>query len=230
MVSEYCRSTPLVRQVDRVVAVGPRVCRELRDEGVSNVALIANGVDTERFRPGRKARTLQIAYVGRVDSTKRRGLGELIEAVSMVPGARLIIASNERIVHPRCTSLGWVWDVAPLLATSHVVVGAGRAVREGMAAGCVGLVLNTTYCGIVSPAALAHGQGGALWFSGTDGEPPDRQAIRRDLLRLAQDERNRRALAKWSREYACRHFSLAQMVKELIALYQDALSERMVVT
>lgn len=224
------RSSPLVKKVDRVIAVGPRIYRDLLEAGVSRVSLVANGVDTERFRPGKKARNLQVIYLGRVDASKRRGLTELIEAVSMVPGAHLIVASNERPQHPSCTSLGWVWDVAPLLASSHVVVGAGRGIREGMAAGCIGLVLNATYGGVVSPAALAKAEGGSLWFSGADGDPPDRQVIRRDLLRLAQDERNRRALAKWSREYACRHFSIDQMAEEIVSVYLDALSARRVVT
>lgn len=220
---------PLVKEADRVIAVGPRVYQELLLAGVERVALIGNGVDTDRFRPGRKGPSLQIAYVARVDASKRRGLYELIEAVSMIPGARLVVASNERPAHPACTAVGWLWDVAPLLASSHVVVGTGRAIREGMAAGCVGLVLSQAYGGVVSPAALAHGQAGALWFSGADGEAPSRQTLRRDLVRLAQDERHRRALSKWSREYACRHFSLRRMASEVTALYSEALAQKVAI-
>lgn len=221
-----CRKSPLVKEVDRVIAVGPRIYRELVSEGVRHPSLIANGVDTERFRPGRKGRAFQIAYVGRVDASKRSGLKELIEAAATIPGAHLVVASNESPAHPACTCLGWVWDVAPLLATSHVVVGTGRAIREGMASGCVGLVLGKTYRGVVGPAALEQREYGALWFSDDGGEKPDRQTIRRDLVRLVQDERHRRALGRWSREYACRHFSLQRMVQEVVALYQEAVASR----
>lgn len=218
---------PLLREADRVIAVGPRVYQELCGAGLERVELIANGVDTDRFRPGNKARGLKVAYVSRVDASKRRGLYELIEAVAMIPGAQLVVASNERPSHPACSSAGWLWDVAPLLASSHVVAGTGRAIREGMASGCVGLVLGSAYGGIVSPAALAEGVGGALWFSGAEGAEPDRQAIRRDLVRLAQDELHRRALARWSREYACRHFSLSRMARQVVGVYQDAAGRRM---
>jgi len=217
---------PLVKKADRVIAVGPRVHQELCAGGVQRLALVGNGVDTDRFRPGKKGRTLQVAFVGRVDETKRRGLDELIEAVAMIPRVRLVVASNQRPSHPRCVAAGWLWDVAPLLAESHVVAGAGRAIREGMASGCVGLLLGSAYGGVVSPAALFRGRGGALWFPASDGDPPDRQSIRRDLVRLVQDERHRRALARWSREYAVRHFSLKRMAREVVSVYADALAER----
>jgi len=220
---------PLVEEADQVIAVGPRVYEELRAAGLERLTLIGNGVDTERFRPGKKGPILQIAYVSRVDAAKRRGLYELIEAVAMIPRARLVVASNERPSHPACTAVGWLWDTAPLLATSHVVVGAGRAIREGMASGCVGIVLGSAYGGVVSPAALAQGRHGSLWFSGDEGEVPDRQILRRDLVRLTQDELQRRTLAKWSREYACRHFSLKQMARAVAHVYQEALAERIAV-
>lgn len=220
------RSFPSLREADRVIAVGPRIRQDLLESGLSSISLIPNGVDTDRIRPGKKAPKLQIVYLGRVDAAKRRGLQELIQAVDGVPGARLMIASNERPRSPHCVPLGWVWDVAPILASSHVVAGAGRGIREGMAAGCVGLLLNTTYGGVVGPSSASWSQDGWLSLSGTDGEPPDRQVIRRDLLRLAQDETRRRALARWSREYACRHFSLRHMAQQVVALYQDANGDR----
>lgn len=220
------RAHPEIAKADRVIAVGPRIYQELAGQGIGRLSLIANGVDTDRFRPGRKGRPFQIAYVGRIDGRKRSGLMELIEAVAMIPGARLLIASNEHPVHRACVSLGWVWDVAPLLAESHVVVGTGRAIREGMASGCAALVLGATYRGVVSPAALENGQNGALWFPQDGGEAPKKDIIRRDLVRLLQDDRHRRALGRWGREYACRHFSLKQMVQEIVGLYQEAVFER----
>src|SRR5690606_22670690 len=50
---------PLVKKADRVIAVGPRVHQELCAGGVQRLALVGNGVDTDRFRPGKKGRTLQ---------------------------------------------------------------------------------------------------------------------------------------------------------------------------
>ena len=87
-----------------------------------------------------------------------------------------------------------------------------------MASGCVGLLLGSAYGGVVSPPPSPAAGEAALWVPASDGDPPDRQSIRRDLVRLVQDERHRRALARWSREYAVRHFSLKRMAREVVSV------------
>src|SRR5690606_3864404 len=139
-------NAPRIHRVHAVIAVGGNVRADLHRAGLRRVVVITNGVDTDRFSPDgfspggrvelRRAvpSPITIAYVGRIDALKRRGFVELIEAVALLPGARLLLASNERVNRPHVTSLGWQVDVAPLMAKSHVVVGTGRAVREGLAA------------------------------------------------------------------------------------------------
>lgn len=215
-----------IKEADAVIAVGPRILGELRDAGIEQVALIGNGVNLDHFRPGEKGSPFQVAYVGRVDAKKRRGLYELIDAVHGIPRARLLVASNDRPnvsndTHVR--SLGWLQDVAPLLAQSHALFGTGRAIREGMAAGCIPFVLGERYSGMVSPAN-SHSQGGIPSFAGSTGELPNRARIRLDLIRLMQDDTFRKAQSAWCQEYARKHFSIADIARTTETLYRQAIA------
>lgn len=219
------RKCPQIKQADHVIAVGPNVQADLLQAGIRHITLIQNGVDTDRFRPSTEARKTftppMIAYVGRIDVAKRRALGELIEAVSVIPGAHLTLASNEHIHHPRVTCVGWLTDVAPLMAGSHIVVGTGRAIREAMASGCVAVVLGQTYGGVVTPETFGAHRKVALSFSGMHGKPPNRSDILNDLIKLSQDTAQCANLGQWGRAVAMRHFSLKEMTSRVISLYQD---------
>lgn len=213
------RSQPRLVHADAVIAVGPSVFSELDEAGLSGIVLIGNGVDLNRFHPRPKVPGFDIAFVGRVDPTKRRGLYALIEAVGRIPRVHLSIASNDTPpAAPRCTNLGWIEDVAPLLARSDVVFGTGRAIREGLASGCVAFVLGAAYGGLVHPqspmvASFPN-------FSGLNGRPIDSGQIRLDLLRLFQDRKRRAALSLWGRQYAQRHFCLADVVDRTVGVYR----------
>lgn len=214
-----------LKRAAAIIAVGPRVQQELSRAGITASYLVGNGIDVEHFRPGRKERELAVAYVGRIDSSKRRGLLELAHAIGVVPRAHLFVAGNEGVSAPRCTYLGWVRDVAPLLGRCHALFGTGRAIREGMAAGCVGFVLGQRYGGMVTPQAvraLLARPGGFPSFSGLEGSYPDRRELARDLIRFWQDEPARLRLAQWSREFACAHFSLAQVARQTVEIYVQA--------
>ncbi len=211
---------PDVAKVDRCIAVGPNVAQDLMKHSIASV-IIQNGVDTERFSPGAKGPSLRIAYVGRVDETKRSGLNELIRATEAIPHAHLAVASNDRPVGPRLTALGWVDDVSKLLAESHIVCGTGRAIREGLACGAIGLVLGAKYGGPVTPDRY-DGQAFPS-FSGYDGVLPRSETIRTDILRLTQDAAFRGRLAAWSREFACRTFPIEKMAEAVVEVYRDAI-------
>lgn len=230
-------NAPRIHRVHAVIAVGGNVRADLHRAGLRRVVVITNGVDTDRFSPdgfspgGRVElrrgvpSPITIAYVGRIDALKRRGLVELIEAVALLPGARLLLASNERVNRPHVTSLGWQVDVAPLMAKSHVVVGTGRAVREGLAAGRVAMLLGEAYGGVVSPEhpGTRQGDGDGYGFSARAGRPPRREEIRRDLIRVLQAESHYRGLCRWGRAFALRHFSLKAMAAAVTRVYAAAL-------
>lgn len=202
-------------RADWVIAVGPKVEAEVRRAGAGRVALIGNGVDLDRFSPGPKERTPTIAYVGRVDTAKRRGLAALVQAARRV--GRLHVASNDWPQGSGVTAHGWLADVAPLLRRAHVVVGTGRAIREGMASGCVAIVLGSRYGGVVRPKSLPDGAFPS--FPGDAGLPPDPALIQRDLVALFQNRARLEALARWSRKYAVRHFSLERMARRVAGVY-----------
>lgn len=207
---------PELIRVDWVIAVGPRVEAEARRAGVERLSLIGNGVDLRRFAPRSKERSPLIAYVGRVDAAKRRGLAALVEATRRV--GRLHVAANERPQGDGVVALGWIADVAPLLGRAHVVVGTGRAIREGMACGCVGVILGARYGGVVRPGSLRAGAFPS--FSGDIGEEPHASRIERDLVALFQNRDGLEALARWSRRYAERHFSLERMARRVASVYE----------
>lgn len=215
---------PELSQVDMIISVGPNIRSELKQAGLPHSRLIGNGVDVDRFRPARKPLPFQVAYVGRIDSTKRPGLGELVEALESIPGIQLKVASNERVQGRQVESMGWLEDVAPLLARSHVAVGTGRAVREALACGCVALVLGKTYEGVVTPAFLPGKTKGFPSFSGMNGDPPRRHKIRRDLIQLLSNKERWRALARFSRRFAVDRLSLSFAIQEHLSVYESLLS------
>lgn len=206
---------PELARVDWVIAVGPKVAAEAREAGVERLSIVGNGVDLRRFKPEAKARSPLVAYIGRVDAAKRRGLAALIEATQRI--GRLHIASNDRPPGDGLILHGWLADVAPLLRRAHVVVGTGRAIREGMASGCVGVVLGAKYGGVVRPKSLPEGAFPS--FSGDVGAAPSAPLIERDLVWLFQDRHRLEALARWSRKYAVRHFSLERMAAWVLDVY-----------
>lgn len=170
--------------------------------------LIANGIDTQRFRPDAAARARIRAQLGlaadrpvvvnvaRVDPMKDHAM--LIEAMRHAPGATLLLVGRGTEAldrRPDIVALGERRDVPDLLAAADLVVcssaygeGFSNALAEGMAAGLpavstdVGdarLILGDT--GIVCPARDPEAFGQAI--HALLGEPMDARRVRADAAR-----------------------------------------------
>lgn len=194
----------------RVIAVSDSVAVHLNHLGVSpeKIVVVENGVDTQRFRPGDRAETRQVVFVGRLIANK--GPAEALEAFARAAsdGWRLLFAGDgpmrsglerragELGLSDKVEFLGLVRDVAPLLGSSSILVrpslteGRPLAVLEAMASGM---------CVMISDIApnrelVDHGRTGIL----VPLDDPDGWV--RALQDLMQDVRGRSAMGEAARE------------------------------
>ncbi|PZN06362.1 MAG: hypothetical protein DIU69_13370 [Bacillota bacterium] len=215
---------PALAAAASLICVGPRIAQSLPSFRKKAV-VIGNGVDLELFRPGVRERELTILYAGRVDRWKRAGVLALCQAVEQMPkDVRFWVASNRRLPSQRAQHLGWVTDVHRYMARAHVVVGTGRAIREGLAAGAACLVLGREYHGPVTPEYV--GKTRFPDFSGLGGHQgePTPAALYRDLMQLYRDRSWLQELMAFGRRYATLHLGLDAMVAATIDVYRDAIA------
>jgi len=215
---------PALAAAARLICVGPRIAQSLPSFR-QKVVVIGNGVDLELFRPGVRDRQFTILYAGRVDRWKRAGIMALCQSVDQLPDdVRFWVASNRRLPSQRAQHLGWVTDVHRYMARAHVVVGTGRAIREGLAAGAACVVLGREYHGLVTPEYV--GKTRFPDFSGLGGQlgEPVPAAIHRDLLMLYRDRSLLQELMAFGRRYATLHLGLDAMVAATIDVYRDAIA------
>lgn len=231
---DVAKKAPCIKHVSKIIAVGNRVRDQLHEDGILGATVITNGVDTLKFRPSSRLETgqsisfypsLRVAYVGRIDDRKRRGLSELIKAMSEIPRVQLHLAANMTVDHPNVTCYGWVADPSRLMRECDVVVGTGRAIREGLASGAVTIVLGETYGGVVSPKKALQLKATEFDFSGKNGSIPLANQIRPDLIRLIQNDVKTIELKRWSRLFACACFSIRRVFLETSIIYREAIRE-----
>lgn len=215
---------PALEAAARLICVGPRIAATL-DHFRDKLAIIGNGVDLQRFRPGVREAAFTILYAGRVDRRKRPGVIALCHAVDRLPAdVRFWVASNRPLPSRRAEHLGWRPDVHRYMARAHVVVGTGLAVREGMASGTACLVLGHRYHGLVDPESLSEER--FPDFSGLDpmDAEPAADAIHRDLALLYGNRPLLNRFMESGRRCAEARFSLEAMVDATLRVYQEALA------
>lgn len=184
--------------------------------------IVPNGIDLDHFpfreRPPREK--LRVLYLGRVDRLRRPGVEALCRAVRDLDGVEVAMAAD-RPVASWVRHLGWLKDPAPWLLASDVVVGTGRAVLEGLATGCVALVLGEGWDGPLTPEnaqRLARDN----FIGRVAGREPTAQAIRAALITLARDAARRRELSVWGRRFVEEHFDLKEIAARTVQVYAEA--------
>lgn len=115
---------------------------------------------------------------------------------------------------------GWQVEVWPLLERATLVIGTGMAIREAMAAGCAAWVLGDYCGGLVTPCKIEAMR--SANFSGRHAKKPFSAAAARLFLEHPDPEMLE-ALGSFGRNYALRHFSLQQMVRKLVKIYEYVL-------
>ena len=110
--------------------------------------VIENGIPLPQGHPTLKPWQRQALFLAQVTPEKEENFQMMSESL-LAWGWQVTSAGNWR--HKGIQNLGWVKEVQPLLRHSNLVIGTGRAVREGMAAGCAVWVLGAYSDGLVTP-------------------------------------------------------------------------------
>ncbi|MGX1129201.1 phosphatidylinositol alpha 1,6-mannosyltransferase [Streptomyces glaucescens] len=221
---------------DRTLAPSTASLRELEAHGVPRVELWPRGVDTVRFRPGRRDETLRrelapdgeliVGYVGRLAPEKQV---ELLAGVRGLPGVRVVVVGDgpsrpglEEAL-PGAAFLGRRTgdELARIFASLDVFAHTGpfetfcQTVQEAMASGVP----------VVAPAAggpldlVDHGRTGLLV------PPRDADAVRDAVASLAADPSLRAAYGAAARA-TVEDRTWTAVGDRLIEHYEDVLAAR----
>jgi glycosyltransferase involved in cell wall biosynthesis len=201
---------------------------------------IPYGVDTERFRPGRRsprrfglpARVRTLVFVGSNygADNPRKGLHTLRQAFAEVvrpafPGARLVVVGREAALpQPGVVYLGEVAsaDMPSVLQAADVYVlptladNLPLSVLEAMASGLA--TVGAAVGGV--PEQIEHGEHGLLV------PPADPRALGQALVQLLGDGAQRRRLGRAARARAVRCFDVRRYVADHERLYARIVSAR----
>ena len=169
----------------------------------------------------RAKRWRQLALLlGQETPEKRENFYQLSQHL-ILWGWEVLAAGNWQL--PGVKTLGWVYDAAPFLRKANLVVGTGRAIREGMAAGCAAYVLGSYCDGLVTPENVEGLQ--TTNFSGrTQRQSFCPKSAANDLAR--PDPERFLELGRFGRRYALQHFSSGQMALAVEGVYRQALARQ----
>jgi glycosyltransferase involved in cell wall biosynthesis len=210
------------RQCRRLVAVSDQVRRELLDCGVpeSQIEVIYNGVDLDRFSPGVRERgalalpdgAFVAAFAGDL-KTSRKNLDAVIEVVARLPAIHLAIAGDteaspyparvkERGLSKRVHFLGQRSDVEKTMRASDVFVFPSRYEPFGL------VLLEASACGV--PVVTARSAGACDVLSDGGGaiiieDAEDIDALTEAVRRIVEDSALRGRMAEAARRTAERY-------------------------
>jgi rhamnosyl/mannosyltransferase len=231
----------VLASADRVLATSPNYAAsspQLR-RVADRVAIVPLGIDTGRFSVADRAAGLErfgsgpwVVFVGRLRYYK--GLDVLLDAVSLLPGARLLVAGTGPMgagLRSRAEALAlgdrvrWLGDVAEidlplLLAAADVFVlpstarseAFGLAMVEAMSAG---LPVVSTELGTGTSWINRHGETGLVVGAG------DAHALAEALGLLLRDESLRRRMGRAARDRAAAEFDAGTMNRRVLDIYRE---------
>lgn len=236
----YAATGPLLRRIGRessgVIAVGEDLAgRAERSWGLKDIAVIPNGVDTERFTPAERhiGEAVRILYCGRLHEPQKRVSG-LIRAVSEVRGALLDIigdgpdrASYEALarkcsVADRVRFYGWLdkdklpalYGVSDIFVNASPAEGMPNAVLEAMSAGCA-LILSD----IPTHHELASEPDNTLFF-----DPSQPSQLASKLRALCANPGLRRRMGEYNRRRVLERHRWPELAQRHIDVFEKALS------
>lgn len=182
---------------------------------------IENGVDTALIRPAKKNNFQPYAvFLARVTQEKEPAFRKLTELM-IEYGWRIMSIGNWRPNNPEIVSRSWQANIAPYLRRADLVIGTGRAIREGMVAGCAACVLGDYFDGLVTPDNVEPLR--KYNFSGRAFKINLPHPSATKIFKSLSDEQNLREVQHFSYLYGKDNFTLKDMVQKTIAVYQSTL-------
>ena len=178
--------------------------------------LVENGVPLPK-ETKRKKFSKQALFLAQVTQGKENHFAHMAKKL-LAWGWKVKSAGNWR--YPGVQYLGWVTDVWPLIYQTDLVVGTGRAIREGMASTCATWVLGEYCDGLVTPQTVQAFR--RTNFSGRTTKNPfnPKEAA---LLLQNPDQELFYKLGNFGREYATRNFAIETIVHRHIHIYNYVL-------
>lgn len=186
------------------------------------IYIIPYGVDVKEIMPGPKTCPLKIALVAYINQGKDNALRHFCKAVDLLENVEFYVISNMPPLSKTAIYLGPATNSAELLAKTDIVVGTGRAIREGLASGNAALIMGSTFDGLITPEKVARQS--YLDISGLTGSAPCYKTIFYDLAKLTQNVIYLRQLQTFGRELAEKEFDQITLTQKQISIYQDALN------
>ena len=193
---------------DAYVGVSEEVREHLQSKGYKAAAVIANGIDCNRFCPKRPVSpTLQTV----LSLCQSDIANDFIRRCCQQEGIRFL-QSNKFTDN--------VWAIEDLINESDLVVGLGRSAYDAMACGrCVLVYDFREYMGeflgdgMLTPDSIGHsmlcncsGRASRLKY--------DEQAFKREMQKYSPE------LAAWGREYALEHLNIEVAVRKYLDVYE----------
>lgn len=174
--------------------------------------LVENGIPLPR-KFGKSKFTKQALFLAQVSANKENNFAKMATSL-LAWGWKVKSAGNWR--YPGVSYVGWVNDVWPLLQQTDLVIGTGRAVREGMGSACAAWVLGEYSDGLVTPRNVQALR--ATNFSGRSQKMPFDQEKAASYLQ-DPDEELFHQLGSFGRDYAEKNFSIETVVRRLSHIY-----------
>ena len=201
---------------DAVILISPEMDEVLGTLGPPTY-IVENGVPLPLLH--RKAWRQQALFLAQVTPDKEDNFRRMTECL-LSWDWNVHSAGNWK--HKGVVQYGWVNRIYPLLAQSDLVLGTGRAVREAMIAGKPAWVLGTYSDGLVTSSNVEHlrktnfsGRSSKQRFEASDAA----LHLKNPVPSILQ------ALGSWGRRYAEQHFSIEDMTRKLIAIYEECISK-----
>jgi|GEM_PF-513222 len=234
-----------IEQASQIIAVGPAQAQEIMHKFSKKTHIISNGIDTAKYHPDpelgnrwheednfKKPHSLNVIWFGRTHGSSSRGVEALDAAIKLLRNqgfhieARLVGVSSGSSVS-EFETFGWIEDPIEHLRWGHVAYGHGRALREAMACGNVGILLGHGYGGIVQQSWYANKAHTVLSAIPQYDLPyPDPETIAYDLASLYNDDKLIWELRKKARKIAEHYFDLYAMVNRTVEVYHEAIEAR----
>jgi glycosyltransferase involved in cell wall biosynthesis len=241
-----------LRRTARVIAVSQAVATALRSQDIfapDKIVLIHNGIDVDRFAPGREhaaneeqsSKRLRVGMIGHLAPIK--GQEDFVRAAAIVCGLRddvdFVIAGEdkspagenrrniERLIEEsglaqRMRLNGWVDEVAKLLPTFDLFVSASRSEPFGLS------IVEAMAAGTPVIATMSEGAREIIDDNNTGRLVPigDVEALAKAIGKLLSDREERDRLSANAERAVRERFSLRRMIEATEDVYRQTLKNQ----